>query len=713
MGRAAARLLVGVFHGLGRIGYRGRWPILVIGLLLFALSAPWGAGVFERLTDVGFDDPRSESAQAQRVADTAFGRTDADVLIAYQNVDGHTVDDARVRQTVTRHVATLAPWAERISTYWSTGSSALVSHDRRAALVAITLRGADLQARQEAYQDMRPHLPIPRFVKQVGGAVPLAAEVGERSRGDIQRAELISAPLLAIALVIVFRTVVAAAVPLLIGAYGVVGALAVLRVLTALTAVSPFAVSVVTMLGLGLAIDYSLLIVSRFREERAAAPTREAIVMTIATAGRTVAFSGVTVAVALTGLLPFAQPFLRSLALGGLAVVVFDLVAALTVLPALLAVLGPRVDALSLRRFLGEGRRGTEGDGWARVARAVMRHPVAYICGVVAVLAALGAPFLGARFGALDARVLPAGSPSRTATAVIAAEFPPAPRLDVVVTGTLDRRAVLAYLNRLRTADGVTRAEPVAVAPRYPAVRIAVDTAGEDAAARSTVAAVREVRPPPGAQVLVGGPAARWSDLMDTIGATLPYSAAWVLGVTALLMLVVFGSYVLPIKAVLMNVVSMTASFGVIVQVFQHGHLSGALGFTPTGVLEPTNLVLILIIVYGLSLDYEVFLLSRIREEWDRTRDNTRAVATGLQRSGGLITSAAALLLVVVGAFCTADVAAVKLVGVGVFVAVAVDASLVRVLLVPATMRLLGAANWWRPGPRERRPVVSTVTTSA
>lgn len=441
--------------------------MLLVGVLLFVLAAPWGAGVFERLTDVGFDDPRAESAQAQRVAHAAFGRTDADVLVAYQNVDGHTVDDARVRRAVTRRADALRPWAVRCATYWSTGSPALVSADRRATLVAITLRGPDTAARQAAYRSVRTRLAIPRFASQVGGAVPLATEVAARSRRDITRAELISAPLLAVALVLVFRGVVAAAVPLVIGAYGVVGALAALRLLTAVTTVSPFAVSVVTMLGLGLAIDYSLLIVSRFREERARAPTPEAIAATVATAGRTVAFSGVTVAVALTGLLPFAQPFLRSLALGGLAVVVFDLAAALTVLPALLATLGPRVDALRLRRSPARavGHRDPGPGGWERVARGVMRHPVAYLCGVLAVLAVLGAPFLGARFGPLDARVLPPGSPTRQATAVIAATFPPAPRLDVVVTGTLDRRAVRAYLHRLRTAPGVTRAEPVAVAP--------------------------------------------------------------------------------------------------------------------------------------------------------------------------------------------------------------------------------------------------------
>jgi RND superfamily putative drug exporter len=474
------------------------------------------------------------------------------------------------------------------------------------------------------------------------------------------------------------------------------------------TTVSIYSVNITTILGLGLGIDYGLFIVTRFREELRRQPTVEqAVARTVATAGRTVAVSGVTVAVALTSLMLFPEDFLRSMGYGGVATVAVDMLAALTVLPALLAVLGHRVNALRIRRSVQRPVRDEASGGWYRLANSVMRRPLAYVAVITIGLLALGAPFLRISWGGTDASTLPAASTVRQVSQALNREFPVNSTAPIEALVNLPRTtgaaaALDVYLHRIDAIPGVTGARVTGARGDVVRVDVGYAPATLSSAARHIVTEVRDTAAPPGAMVLVGGQTAGLVDELASLGATLPWMALLVGVSTFVLMFLAFGSVVLPLKAIVMNVLSLSATFGVIVWIFQWGHLSRLLQFTPTGSIDPTMPILMLAIIFGLSMDYEVFLLSRIRERYDQTGDNTAAVAAGLQRTGGVITSLALLLIIVVGAFSASGITFIKLMGVGMIVALIVDATVVRVLLVPATMRLLGRANWWTPRPLRR-----------
>ncbi|MGY1717168.1 MMPL family transporter [Geodermatophilus sp. SYSU D01106] len=699
-----------MFEALGRVVYRRRRLVLALSALAVVVAAVWGTGVFGRLTGGGFDDPGSESSRAAALADSELGRDAADVVVLYRS-DDLTVDDPAYAEAVTGSLAALpAGLVERTTTWFDGGAPPLVSDDRRSTYAVLTLAG-DADARTEALEAIEDDLAAPGLEVSVGGAATVERDINDRVGADIARAEMISLPVLAVLLVVVFGSLAAASLPLAIGVTAILGAFTALRVVSLFTEVSVFAVNIVTILGLGLAIDYGLFVVSRFREEvRRRASVEEALARTMATAGRTVAVSGVTVALSLAGLVVFPQVFLRSMGFGGVAAVLVAMLAALTLLPALLAVLGPRVDALALpwhRRAVAT----VPGRGWwERVARGVMRRPVLVTVAVVGLLVVLALPFLRVQFGAIDVRVLPAGTESRVVAETIDEDFPTSPSGPVTAVvsladpvdspaGAAALESYVADVAALPQVEGatVTGAEGTTA-------RVSVAYAGDpvDADARALVGDVRGVPAPPGGEVLVGGESAVMTDLLDSLGSLLPWMALLVVGTTFVLLFLAFGSVVLPVKAVLMNVLSLGASFGALVWVFQDGNLSGPLGFTPTGFIEATQPILVLAIVFGLSMDYEVFLMSRIREQYDLTGDNTAAVATGLQRTGGIITSAALLLLVVIGAFSTSGITFIKMIGVAMAIAIVVDATVVRTLLVPATMRLLGRANWWAPGPLGR-----------
>jgi len=512
-----------------------------------------------------------------------------------------------------------------------------------------------------------------------------------------------------ILLVFVFGSVVAATTPLLVGVLAIFGAFVATRLLTYTTDVSIFALNIITILGLGLAIDYALFVVSRFREELAAGRSpREAIPRTIATAGRTVVVSGLTVALALASLLIFPQVFPRSMGFGGMAAVLVAMIASLTVLPALLAVLGHRVNALRIRGPWRRNRAGAAGPrpgAWERIARGVMRRPVLVIVGTVAVLAVLAAPFAGARFGGVDERVLPAGTESRVVSERLRADFTSGDVAPISVLATGASASDVDILARqIGEMPGVTSATRTAGNGDGDASLISVAYEGESAGqtGKDVVQQIRSMSTPVGVTVLVGGQPAELVDLLDSLGDRLPWMALLMAAATFVLLFFAFGSLVLPLKAIVMNLVSIGASFAAVVWAFQDGNLAGVLGFTETGYLEATQLILMLAILFGLSTDYEVFLLSRIREEWDRTGDNTTAVALGLQKTGRIITSAAMLLIIVIGGFSLGGISFIQMIGFGMIVAIAVDATIVRALLVPATMRLLGRWNWWAPGPLAR-----------
>jgi trehalose monomycolate/heme transporter len=700
-----------MFEAWGRIIFNRRRVVLAIAAAGVVCAAIWGTGVFAKLQSAGgFAPPASQSQQEANHAAAVFGRDAGDIVLLYSSAT-QTVHSPAYRAAVASSLARL-PRSRVLSaaTYWSTGSPQFVSPDGRVTYAVLELAGGSDAARIKNFDAVQNDFTAPGLTVLAGGQIPTEAAINKEVTSDIGRAEAISMPVLLILLLVIFGSLAAASLPLAIGAIGIIGSFTALRLLTLATPVSIYSVNITTILGLGLAIDYGLFMVGRFREElHRQASVADAVARTVATAGRTVAVSGITVAMALASLMLFPEVFLRSMGYGGVATVLVDMLAALTVMPALLAVLGHRVNALRIRRPDGREAQG-EGaaGGWYRLARNVMRRPLAFASVIVVVLLALGAPVLHISWGGTDARALPAAAPARQVSEALSRDFPgnvTAPIESLVqfrgpVAGSPALQAELAaYAGRLGRLPGVTGAQLTGERGDVARIDLRYQPDPLSAQARQIVQRVRGVPGPAGASVQVGGQSAQLVDELSSLSATVPWMALVMAGATFLLLFLAFGSVVLPVKAIVANLLSLAATFGVVVWIFQQGHLSGLLQFEPTGTLDPTMPILMLAIIFGLSMDYEVFLLSRIRERYDVTGDTPEAIASGLQRTGGVITSAALLLVIVVGAFSASGITFIKLMGVGMIVALIVDASVVRVLLVPAAMRLLGRANWWAPKP--------------
>ncbi len=709
---------------IARFSIRRRVLVVATAVVGFALAGALGGDVASRLSSGGFNDPAAESSRAEDLLAERFG-TGAPNLVLLVTANGGSVDQPRVAAAGRALTARLAREADLddVGSYWSLGSPPpLRSEDGRSALVVARITGTqnEVVRRAEALEE-RYARPIDGARVEVGGFAAVFGEIGTTIESDLVRAELIALPITLILLLFIFRGVVAAALPLAIGAVSVVGTLLVLRVLSSLTEVSAFALNLTTAMGLGLAIDYSLFVVSRYREELAAGfEPHAAVVRTVRTAGRTVAFSALTVAASLCALLVFPLAFLRSFAYAGVAVAALAGVCAVVVLPALLALLGHRVDALSLRRRPAE----PVGEGiWHRVATAVMRRPVPIATVVIVVLLALGSPFLRIDLGRPDDRVLPASADSRQVSDALRRDFGSqeagalavvAPDTAAAGTGSSRDRAIDAFAGRLSDLPGVARVDAVTgvflegqkvpVAPevtrRFAAeegtwlsVVPSVEPVSE--AGERLVREIRGVEAP--FPVLVTGTSAQLADGKASLFARIPLAVGIIAVITFVLLFAMFGSVVVPIKALVLNLLSLTATFGAMVWVFQDGHLSDTLGFTATGTIDATTPILMFCVAFGLSMDYEVFLLSRIKEEHDAGADNVASVARGLERTGRIVTAAAALIAVVFAAVATSRVSFIKLFGVGLTLAVVMDAVLIRATLVPAFMRLAGDANWWAP----------------
>jgi RND superfamily putative drug exporter len=711
----------------GQFVARRSWTVLLGGLAVVLVAAAYGIGVFGSLSNGGFDDPATDSAKELALEQATFPGRETDLVVVYSSPT-LTVQDPAFQKAVTDTLGALpASDVAGTVTWYATQSPGLVSTDGHATRVVVTLAGTTQDAKSDNWDAVKDHLSAPGLSTSVGGRWAVFGDVNEQVSKDIARAESISLPIVFLLSLLIFGSLVSALMPTLVGGIAVMGAFAVVRLITGVTDVSIFSINVITLLGMGLAIDYALFIVSRFREELAVAPdtsrasVRAAVVRTMTTAGRTVLFSGLIVAASLASLLLFPQNFLRSMGYGGMAAVLVAMVAALTVLPALLGVLGPRIEFGRMpwrrgsRARLADARTPDELHGadhevvhgaWARVAHSVMRRPVAYLVVIVIGLLSLGSPFLSAKWGSVDERVLPVSSPSRQAADLQAELFGGETSTASIMLRGADQAATAAYVTRVLGVDGVTQAQAVASktvdGAQLTLLQATWKGNSQTSASQDVVRGIRAAAPPTGSTAMVGGPTADAVDLIHSIGNRLPWMALTVAVVMLVLLFVAFGSIVLPLKAIVMNAVSIAASFGVVTWIFQDGHLSGLLGFTSPGYLDVTQPILMLAILFGLSMDYEVFLLSRVREEWDRTGDNTRAVAAGVQRSGRIITSAALLLAVVIGGFATSGIIFIKMIGVGMLVAVLLDATVVRALLVPATMRLLGRANWYAPGPLAR-----------
>ncbi|MCZ4118959.1 MMPL family transporter [Streptomyces sp. H39-S7] len=684
---------------------------LLLALLFTALAVVAGSGVADRLSGGGWEAPDSESSYATKALEERFPASQPNLVLLVDS-RGAGVDSPQVAAAGRDLARRLAadPAIAGVTSYWGTGAPELRAKDRGEAMIAARIVGGDdavgaaVERLAPAYRGVQGAVDV-----RIGGVAAVRHELQSTIEEDLLRAEMIALPVTLVLLVMVFGSAVAALLPLGVGIIAILGTNAVLRLITSFTDVSLFAQSLTTVLGLGLGIDYALFIVRRFREELADRDDPVgAVGATLRTAGRTVLFSALTVAAALAAMLLFPQYFLRSFAYAGIAVVLLAAGAALIVLPAALALLGHRVNAADLRKLWRRRARAVEqrepGAGYAALARLVMRRAPLFAIGATAGLLLLGLPFLQVQFGTADDRQLPAGAESHAVQQHIRDDFPgkPGGGITVLAEGSTDRDALAGYKGKLAALPGVVTVDGPFTAPSGGAAYLTVlpRTEAVDTATQDLVGEIRAVDAP--FRTSATGQAAVLVDAQKAIADRLPWAVGMIVVVTLLLVFLLTGSVVIPLQAVLLNALSLTAMFGAVVWVFQDGHLSGLLGFTATGSIETTLPVLMFCLAFGLSMDYGVFLLSRVKEEYDRSGDHEGAIVFGVRRTGGLITAAAVILAVVMVAIGTSRVANTKMLGLGIALAVLMDAMVVRTLLVPAVMRLTGRATWWAP-PALRR----------
>jgi RND superfamily putative drug exporter len=707
-------MLSDVFASLGRLVYRRRVLVALAWVLVLGVGVGFGGEVFGRLgTGSGLRDDAESVVVSDLVARVSGSGTEITGLL-----DGRRADDPAFRAEVADAVEDLEAMAgvQRVVGPWAAGRAVrgdrgaqgaagggppdnpLIAEDRRAVMVRVELEtgmpGGGFDRAVDRVGERLRAVDAPRVL--VGGDEIAREEFQDQAQEDLERGETLALPVMLVLLLLVFRGFVAAVTPLLVAVVAVAGALLILLGVSHVADISAYSVNVITMLGLGLAVDYSLLVISRFREERAAGlELPEAIERTLATAGRTVAFSGLTVAAALCGLLAFAEPFLRSLAWGGIGVVLVAMVAAVTLVPALLGLWG--------RRIRPGPAPATDRGVFYRLSRVVQRAAPVIVVAVAALLVLLAVPFRHARLENSGLESLPRSSASRRLFDTVDARFAGGGTdpIVVVVESVPGSPLVADYLHRVGQLPGVARVEPrQGTPPQLTVLDVVPQGTSEGPVATRLVQRIRALERP--VAVGVTGPAAFLVDYRDSLTSRLPYALGLIGLATFALLFLMTGSVVVPVKAIVMNMLSLGASFGALVWVFQEGHLSGLLGFDPPGMVDITVPVLIFVFAFGLSMDYEVFLLSRIKEAWDETGDNDRAVALGLQRTGRIVTSAAALIVIVFLGFAAGELLTIKEVGLGMAIAVLLDATVVRMLLVPATMKLMGRWNWWAP-PAVRR----------
>jgi uncharacterized membrane protein YdfJ with MMPL/SSD domain len=682
--------------------------VLVLSALVAGAAAAFGADVANRLDPIGVDTPASESFRAQRLIERESRLEPGAGVIALVRARGpHGVATAAARERVRRVVGIMAadPAVGQVASYLGKGRRALVSRDGSMTYVAARFRPSSDRHRQVAAKRLAARLRSVPGV-QLGGLDLTFEQINETIKEDLRRAEMVAFPILFLLSLWFFRGLVAALLPLVLGGLAIVLTLAELRVASQLTSVSVVALNLVTALGLGLAIDYSLLIVSRFREELAAnddVPT--ALRRTLMSAGRTVSFSAVTVAAALSSLLLFPQQYFYSMGLGGAVVALLACAGALVVLPALLALLGPRVNAFAPARLQRSARataRPATSGGWYRLALFVMRRPVRVLLPAAAVLVALGAPTLGIRFISTDATVLPDSTSSHRVASALRTSFAvdPTRAVRVVAVGA-SRRELQRYRRRLARLPGVAVAtSPQRLGSRSRLVELTPRAAPGSEQAQRIVRTVRGLQLPFATQVT--GPTASFIDLKSSLKRHLPGAIGLVVLTTSLAIFLMTGSVVLPLKSLVMNALTVAAALGILVLVFQDGNLEGLLGYSSVGAIDVAQPVLLGAVVLGLSTDYGVFLLDRIREARAGGLADREAIALGMERTGRIVTAAALLFCVAIGALVTSRISGVKEVSFGTAAAVLLDATIVRALLVPSLMRLLGSVNWWSPAPLRR-----------
>jgi RND superfamily putative drug exporter len=743
-----------MFSRWGALVYRFRRPVVAIAVLLAVASSVLATQTSSVLSAGGWLDANSESAAVAARLDTEFGAGKSSVIALFRSeTPGADATSAEFQNAIKASTAGLSavPEVKGVIGYAETGDKRFISTAGDAAYIVVELDVTDEDS-VALVDPVRAALTPPAgYTIALTGYGPITKDSAEQSEKDLQKAELVSLPVVAVVLILVFASIVAAGMPLLVAGLAIPSSLALIYLVAQQIEMSVFVLNIATMLGLALAIDYSLFIVSRFREElRRGRTVAEAVERAVATAGKAVAFSGIAVAIGLSGLLLFVAPAIRSIGIAGALVVVCSVVFALTFLPAVLGMLGHRVNALSLsglrHRFrpVSDGVEVARTSRWQRVAHAVMRRPIAVLVPTLAILLIAGSPFLRLEQGVPGAEIYPPGVESRDAYVALQTEFAPGETTPITIladvqgppTSAANIQALDAYAAKIDALEGIDRVEspfvihdpatgavltPDQVAALYAlpagqrppgvdellATYVRGNTVRLDAIsplppsrpeATDLIPQIRSIPAGDGITTQVGGSAATGHDFLLSQAERAPYAVGLTLLASGFILFLLFGSVVLPLKAVIMTLLSIAASFGALVWIFQEGHLSGLLNFEPLGYTIAGNPIIMFSVIFGLSMDYEVLLLSRIQEAYRRTGDNTASVAEGLSKTAGVITGAALIMVSVFAAFALADVITIKSIGVGMAIAVAVDATIVRVLLVPATMRLMGKWNWWAPG---------------
>jgi uncharacterized membrane protein YdfJ with MMPL/SSD domain len=675
--------------------------VLAAALLLAVAAIAATSSLSDRLAPFAADDPRTESVRAEELLERAGVNAGVDVVALVRTPQGAASRSGRARVAAVAGELRAAPEVGRVITA-TDGGRPMIARDGRSTYVAASFRPGvdDIAAAQRLIDRLGGDGTI-----SLGGSAIARAQVNDQTAQDLKRAEMLVFPLLFALSLVFFRSVVAALLPLLVGALSILLTMLGLRVGSEFGEISIFALNVVTGLGLGLAVDYSLFVVSRYREELArVGPGAEALRRTLATAGRTVLFSSITVAAALGSLLIFPQRFLYSMGVGGVMVALLAGATALFVLPAVLALLGPRVNAFAPRRLQRAAQadaRPAQAGGWYRLSRAVMRRPGVIAATSATVLIALGIPFTGIEFTAVDASVLPPSSSARRVDDALKAGFDIRRTTPITLVARSSAGPRLErYLDQVRAVPGVRAVSPTRTERGLALVDVIPQHAALSDESQQTLREIRALDPP--FTALTRGPTASLVDLKSSLAAHLPAALLVLGGLTIVVLFLMTGSILLPFKALAMNMLTLSAAFGILVLIFQDGRLENLLGYTSQGALEATQPIFLFAVAFGLSTDYGVFLLSRIKEARDAGLPNHEAVAVGLERTGRIVTAAALLFCIAIGAFASSEIIFLKELGVGTALAVLIDASIIRALLVPSLMQLLGDRNWWSPGPLRR-----------
>ncbi len=694
-----------MFEKLGHSLVRRRKAVLALFVLVLIVAGASSALLIPRLSSGGYNDPASQSAKADAYLTTTFHVKDPALALVVDSktavTDATTVADAAALEKAISNEAGVT----KVLSYWSAGGApALKSVDGKAGYLFVYTANNDpggstdlaklIQKKYDgAYKSLRVY---------VGGFSTISYAISSKISKDLAVAESISIPLTFLLLLFIFGGLIASAMPLVVGLSAILGTFLILYLISLATGVSIFALNLTTGMGLGLGIDYSLLIVNRFREElHSGKSVEDSIARTVATAGRTVFFSGLTVLVTISSLMFFPLMFLKSFGYAGIGVVFTAVFGALIPLPAILAMLGTRIDKFVVRKSAITPK---EDGRWAQTARFVMKRPVAVVVFVLMILAILATPIKNIVFSEVDSRVLPANNQAAIASAISIARFDgqSANPIEIIIPGGAAHQDQLATYSadvaKVRNIVAVSAPQVVGNDVRISAT---FSISSRTTQAETMINAVRAIPAP--FKTLVGGTAADYTDTQAGISRTVPWALGWIALSVLLLLFMYTGSIILPVKAVVLNILSLGATIGALSWIFIEGHMRWLVGsFTKTGTIDTSMVILTCIVVFGLSMDYEVFLLSRIKEEHDAGRSNIDAVATGLQRSARIITSAAVLLAVVFAVFLTSGVTNIKTLGFGVAFAILLDSTLVRALLVPALMRLFGERNWWAPKALQR-----------